>query len=758
MKKFLFLLLLTGSLQAQKNLFRITQLPFMENGQQWEFPFMGGFNTVNFSQADFNNDLLLDIFVFDNSTNKGYVFINKGITNKASYIYAPEYTSIFPQELQRWAVLRDYNCDNIPDIFTQFNSDLALYRGFKTNNTLSFKLVTNNLTTEDTLNSTASLPINPTFIPVIEDINHDGYMDILTVINTSLTIGNKVSFLKNEAGNRSMPCDSIKLKIKSNCWGKHTIEKFPDLKLNLQQCGGTTTDGLSKLNFNGGSRHITVYGIWAFDEDNDGDFEICHAIEDSVGVMYGRNGGNANFGNIDSTYTGYPGYSKPIPYKQAQGYWMDVDNDGRKDLIATTAIKTDQVDYYINRDHLSFYKNVLSGGKDRYMHQNDRFLIGNMIDVGYGAFPTLFDYNNDSLEDLIISNNQYFVNDTTYYASLFLYKNIGTKAAPKFEFVTDNYANLQSLKMFRITPTFGDLNGDGLKDLVFGDQGGGLHLALNTMKSGMPSFDTVKRKFVGLDFIYTHTAPHIVDMNLDGLNDIIIGNGYGRVLYLPNTGTKTNYLFDTTGMNHRLGNVFVEDSVLERKFNLNACPIVSRIDTSADRYLLVGNSVGNILSYKINQDSLKKGRFIKYSNSIFPTNTGSEASISAGDMNHDGLQEFMVGNIRGGLSLYSEGIIEGTQFDTIVFNKPISAIQSLQSVDQISTLALYPNPAVDFIKIEFPNENIASIQLIDLLGTIYWSASSWRNEAIDISALPSGTYIISLSTSEGVKRGKFVKQ
>ncbi|MBK7959106.1 MAG: VCBS repeat-containing protein [Bacteroidetes bacterium] len=115
-EKFFFLLLLID-LQAQKNLFRITQLPFMENGQQWEFPFMGGFNTVNFSQADFNNDLLLDIFVFDNSTNKGYVFINKGIANKASYIYAPEYTSIFPHELQRWAVLRDYNCDNIPDIF-----------------------------------------------------------------------------------------------------------------------------------------------------------------------------------------------------------------------------------------------------------------------------------------------------------------------------------------------------------------------------------------------------------------------------------------------------------------------------------------------------------------------------------------------------------------------------------------------------------------------------------------------------------------
>ncbi|MBK7959107.1 MAG: hypothetical protein IPK03_14055 [Bacteroidetes bacterium] len=221
---------------------------------------------------------------------------------------------------------------------------------------MSFKLVTNNLTTEDTLSSNAILPINPTFIPVIEDINHDGYMDVLTVINTSLTVGNKVSFLKNEAGNRSLPCDSIKLKIKSNCWGKHTIEKSPELKLNLQQCGGTSTDGLSKLNFNGGSRHITVYGIWAFDEDNDGDFEICHAIEDSVGVMYGRNGGNANFGNLDSTYTGYPGYTKPIPYKQAQGYWMDVDNDGRKDLIATTALKTDQVDYYINRDHLPFIR------------------------------------------------------------------------------------------------------------------------------------------------------------------------------------------------------------------------------------------------------------------------------------------------------------------------------------------------------------------------------------------------------------------
>lgn len=79
-----------------------------------QLPFCGGLNTPQFSQIDMNQDGKNDLYVYDGSAYKHLVFINTGSSAEPEFKYAPEYEKNFPA-VEDWAVLHDFNCDDIPD-------------------------------------------------------------------------------------------------------------------------------------------------------------------------------------------------------------------------------------------------------------------------------------------------------------------------------------------------------------------------------------------------------------------------------------------------------------------------------------------------------------------------------------------------------------------------------------------------------------------------------------------------------------------
>ena len=87
---------------------------------RWAFfiyAFVGGLIAPQFSNMDFNEDGLQDLFIFDRNSNSIITLLKKNGKGNFEYEYAPQYQEMFPA-LSQWALLYDYNQDGIEDIFT----------------------------------------------------------------------------------------------------------------------------------------------------------------------------------------------------------------------------------------------------------------------------------------------------------------------------------------------------------------------------------------------------------------------------------------------------------------------------------------------------------------------------------------------------------------------------------------------------------------------------------------------------------------
>ncbi|MDD5676981.1 MAG: VCBS repeat-containing protein, partial [Kiritimatiellae bacterium] len=89
-------------------------------------------------------------------------------------------------------------------------------------------------------------------------------------------------------------------------------------------------------------------------------------------------------------------------------------------------------------------------------------------------------------------------------------------------------------------PNFVDMNGDGLNDLVVSDTYGFLWIYLNSGEKGKPRFTT--GTFVPT-FIGWGAKIHICDWDGDGDNDVLFGTFYGDIGVLENKGTRNQWLF-----------------------------------------------------------------------------------------------------------------------------------------------------------------------------------------------------------------------
>jgi len=164
-------------------------IDFTVNNTVLKNPLTGGINTPQVSKADFNNDGLMDLYVFDRSGNVSIVYLNDGITNQAAYTYAPRYAENFP-DLVDWVLLRDFNQDGAMDIFTAARtpgiSGIEVLRGYYENGELKFapfyfpQFQFNVIPFRLGNGSFTNLYVSSQDLPAIDDIDGDGDMDIVS--------------------------------------------------------------------------------------------------------------------------------------------------------------------------------------------------------------------------------------------------------------------------------------------------------------------------------------------------------------------------------------------------------------------------------------------------------------------------------------------------------------------------------------------------------------------------------------------------
>ncbi len=703
-----------------QNLFPDYRFKVLENNDTLLFPYSGGLNTPVWAELDLNGNGIMDLIGYDKTTGRVLPFINNGTPSTVDYHFAPQYGPRIP-ELSEWVRTYDYDCDGDLDIITfnisySFNilgeGAMRVYRNdFTAGTGLIFTNVTNELITSygTVIKLIPSSPVN---LPAFSDIDNDGDMDILTFSLSS----NYVEYHKNYSMDSTGVCSNFLFHAEADCWGLFKLSGVANIALLNSTCLNIPDN----TNLHAGSV------LTAIDIGCDGDKDVINGDILGSNLLYLENGGSASSAIITAQDSAYPSYDVSVDYFNLPGaYYFDADNDGKKDMIVSGFGIVGE-DY----SNVLFYKNTTDNCSNIMQYVQDRLIVEDMVDVGTTSTPVFFDADGDGLMDIIVGNDFYYsVNTTQKNAHLAFYRNTGSTTVPEFTLINTDYANVSSLNILGAYPAFGDLDNDGDKDMLLGSVNGDLIYFQNT-GGAVANFVFTTPAYQGID-IGANSMPQIIDVDRDGLLDLLIGERTGVLNYYRNTGTITSPLFTLISSNFGGVNVIKPNSIQG-----NCAPLM--FDVNGSYELLAGSESGYIYHYT-NIDGNLTGTFTLADTAYEDIYEPKRAIPSRYDIDGDQQADLIIGNFAGGLRLY-----------THYQNMSVSENKN-------SAIYIYPNPALNKIYIKNTKASKFDVEITSIDGKIMQLQNMSSLEAIDIQMLPPGIYIVRILTGNTVQTTKFVK-
>ena len=737
--------------------------PVTVDGNTMKYPFTGGLHAPQFSQTDFNQDGHMDLFVFDRQGGVPMVFEydGQGMSSEA-YTYKPEYKQSFPDSLIEWALFRDYNNDGIGDLFVAptfgGTSGFQLYEGFLDEETYSYKSrrMGNVAGKSEILwylgnnGSWINLTSPFTDVPEIIDVDFDGDLDIL-----AFEIGGSfVQYYRNLQIEEGLPADTMVFEVADRCFGKFK-EAGTNAEIFLSQDGIDCATRLkgeeeNSSTLRGGGAHAGST-IMAFDNNNDQALELLIGDLSTETLMYLENEKVSDIDVMVSASNGFPRYdtSVDLPFF-VSSFNVDINGDGLKDLISSVNFNgrvqdTDQVMYHIN-----------TGSEDeRFQFIQNDFLVQETIDLGSYTSPIFIDENQDGLTDILVATGGFYDPLDQPKALLVLYRNLGTPTAPEFVLENDDYLNLSLLNLenfLRPALTSGDMDNDGDIDLVMGLENGSLVYMQNNGGAGNQSnFGNIVDLGISIG---NQASPAIGDINQDGLPDIIVGeqisnfyddNGQpvqGSVSYFQNIGTKEQFQFET--------NLNTEPNIntLGRMHTKLFTDNFESVRTSATIVTVggqtefwLGSASGRVKRYGYNSEL--RSQFPLIDSIVGKIDVGLRSHLAVHDIDNDGFLEILLGNARGGIEFYNTEVLS-----ELTSTEDGTALQS--------EIQLFPNPTSSIVNIAAGDLKINSIQLNTVRGELV-QAFNAAPKQINLEGLPAGVYFLVFETDDNRISKKVIK-
>ncbi len=726
--------------------------PISIDGKTIANPYTGGVNSPQFNMMDINLDGYKDLIVFERVGNKLMCFLNDG-NIPPNYQFAPSYNYIFP-EIESWMILKDYNNDGIEDLFTSYDKNgILVYKGIKTNGELYFKELNNPYFDENVLSAkhdnglTLRVVCNDSDIPVIEDIDFDGDIDIL-----SFTDGTSMNMFKNICNENDISLDSFKMIQTMRCWGRFAEHpKSEEILLSDDPYRCAKWEGLS--NRHSGSTSLLI------DVDNDRDYDLLLGDVGYNSLIFLKNGGDKSNAWMTLKERDFPQYDIPVNLDVfVAAYYLDIDQDGKKDLIVAPNTEYDELNPPQNIENVHFYKNVGTGDSVKFKYIRNNFLIDQMIDFGINSVPVFTDVNADSLMDIIIGTGP-AVGDSKIEASRLIYfRNNGTQTNPSYVLEDDDYLNISKisteLDLNYFVPAFGDLDGDGDNDLLVGNNNGTLIYYKNIAgKNEEYKFEQAIVEYKGIN-VFSYSSPLIFDVNKDGLGDILIGCGndyhtpleyYGSIVYYENKGKKDDPDFINDPFTAPNTPFFGKIILSNLSTNISNAHLTAYKDDD-DEYLFAGYKAGNINLYK-NFTNHIYDKLNPEIEEYMDIDVGSNSAPAVADIDGDGYLEMLLGTKRGGLEFWKTDI-------------KVKDGLSTTDYDFDTKIKIYPNPFQNEIAIDISNNfgKNTTYSIYNTVGSLLTKNKLYKgNNKIKLNMLENGVYFIKVSSETNSKTIKIIK-
>ncbi|MDD2412351.1 MAG: T9SS type A sorting domain-containing protein [Bacteroidales bacterium] len=575
------------------------------------------------------------------------------------------------------------------------------------------------------------------------------------------------------------------------------------------------------------------------DIDNDGDLDILNFWTLGMYVDYHKSTSIETHGNLDSLdfelETRCWGYfsehensnilflddecnNKTLPSEKSFRHTgstllaYDFFGNGLKDLLVG------DVDY----PQLILLKN---GGTldSAYMVLQDTLFPNATKPVRLYSMPaaSLIDINFDGQVDLLVSPFDPSLNKAENKKSVWAYLNTGTNEFPNFNFHTDAFIQNQMIDFGSgAYPTFCDINGDGLSDMIVGNWGeydsseyigtilkshysSSLSLILNNGTPDLPLFEEINDDLGNLrQYNLLGLFPTAYDIDNDGDIDILVGQSDGTLLFLENTAGENNPpIFNTP--------IFDYSSINVGHY---AAPQLFDLDKDGKVDLLIGNRAGKIAFYKntgtpeipnfsfvtdflggvdvrdysLSYFGYSTPHFFRYNDTTYllvGTERGKIHYYKNIDDNLEGnftLIEEEMFFVRNSMRFpINEGIrtavaIKDLNNDNLPelivgnFAGGLTYFSGIQappinidiSEAELNSLKIKPNPAHHFFQIITPDQNkLSSIKIYDISGRLIENYIVNMNNKYDISKLKTGIYYCVVHLQNGfLKTIKLIKQ
>ncbi len=706
----------------------------------------GGLNSPQFSNLDLNADQQPDLVVFDRITNRVLPFLSVATTTGRAWQFAPDYAALFPTDLNSWMVLRDYDCDGRPDLFTAdaSGSNIRVFRHEPdAQGRPAFRLVTSLLTYFDPgpLGGNINIAVGGYNMPAIEDVDGDGRPDVLSPEFGTTTPS--IYYYRNISPANN--CGALRFELASRAWGGVRI------------CG----DGCASFLFGDDQcrpaparpTHTVGYNLGAFDVDGDGDLDLLSGRSNCPDLTVLRNDGTRALARFTAA-----GLNAPAPFNsqparvpnQPAAYPVDVTFDGRPDLVIAPNLfdNRDNDDTVDTRQSVLLYRNVGPG----LVREQPDFLQSGMLDLSEQAAPTFADLDADGLVDMLVGAVSRATTGGPYRAVLHYYRNVGTRLKPIFKLETDDYLGLSGRRLASVRPVLVDLNEDGRPDLVYAAFGltssvGTLTYVLNTAAAGQPAaFNLSAAGTLANLPTQRYAMPCFADIDGDGHPDLLLGvTGSsaafpgGPLRYYRNTGTG-NLAQRFVLQNNDFGQLRTSTDEMPSYLS----PAVADFDGDGRPDLLTADAGGNVRFFADlrRQPTAFQGRtdlfFSTLSQQFEPARWGSSFYMrlvpAAADVNGDGVPELFLGQETGGISSFA------SRRSTVTATQPAAAVLALR---------VYPNPATAQLSVEAAQP--VRLALLDLTGRLVRAETpdAARTHQLSVADLPAGLYLVRARSLNG---------